>query len=75
VDVKRKSAQKVEFREQRSDDFMMSIESSIKADQLEDSPIGNLDDETSPQKVHRTIVRKENANNEPEQDQNEQSSG
>ncbi len=64
--MKRKSAQKFELKEQRSDDLMMSIESSIKAGKLEDSPIGNLDDETSPKKVHRTIVRKENANNEPE---------
>lgn len=47
----------------------MSIESSIKAGKLHDSPIGNLDDETSPQKNRRNISRNENANNEQDQDE------
>ncbi len=48
---------------------MMSIESSIKAGKLHDSPIGNLDDESSPQKNRRNIIRKENANNEQDQEE------
>ena len=43
VDLKRKSSQKMEFREQRSDYLLMSIESSIKEDKLNASPIDNLE--------------------------------
>ncbi len=46
----------------------MSIESSIKADKHHDSPIGNLDDESSPQKNRRNINRNENTNHEQDQE-------
>lgn len=47
----------------------MSIESSIKTGKLHDSPIGNLDDETSPQKNRRSIGQNKNANNEQDQEE------
>ena len=43
VDLKKREVQKIQLKEQRSDDLMMGVESSIKGDRLSDSPIGDLE--------------------------------
>ena len=43
VDLKKNSPQKIAgFKQQKSQDLMMGVESSIKENKFDDSPIGDL---------------------------------
>ncbi len=43
MDLKKNSPQKIAgFKQQKSQDLMMGVESSIKENKLDDSPIGDL---------------------------------